>query len=285
MDNKAQSSKHYIFASDFDQTLSYNDSGYVLSELLGIPTKEFERKAQGMAKLNLVQQGGELAYLLLHDPEFHDRVRPEHLREAGKRIRLKENIDFLHRVLETGISGYQFEFYVISAAPIEVIQSALENIVPKDHIFGTQFRYHASGEIAAIEQVTAGYGKVAALDRMQEERQISSDRIVYVGDGSSDVHVMLHVNRRDGFTIAVSENKHLAPIAKRTVLSSNALGVLIPILEEIVGWDRIQIRAFLETQGFLIQEWDKVSTDVVTIRDNGPTYLSSAIAKAEGASV
>jgi len=282
---KLQSVKHYIFASDFDQTLSYNDSGYVLSELLGIPTKEFERKAQGMAKLNLVQQGGELAYLLLHDPEFHDRVRPEHLHEVGKRIRLKENIDFLHRVLESGIDGHRFEFYVISAAPVEVIQSALEGIVPKDHIFGTQLRYNSSGEIVSIEGVTAGYGKVAALDRIQSDLQVSSDRIVYVGDGSSDVHVMLHINRRDGFTIAVSENRHLAPIAKRTVLSANALGVLIPILEEIVGWERAQIRAFLETRGFVIQEWDKVSTDVVTIRDNTPGTLAAGLAQAEAARV
>jgi 2-hydroxy-3-keto-5-methylthiopentenyl-1-phosphate phosphatase len=282
---KLQPAKHYIFASDFDQTLSYNDSGYVLSELLGIPTREFERKAQGMAKLNLVQQGGELAYLLLHDPEFHDRVRPEHLREVGKRIRLKENIDFLQRVLDKGIAGYRFEFYVLSAAPVEVIQSALENIVPRDHIYGTQFRYHPSGEIAAIEQVTAGYGKVAALDRLQNDLQISSDRVVYVGDGSSDVHVMLHVNRRDGFTIAVSKNKHIAPIARRTVLSANALGVLIPILEEIVGWDRTQIRAFLESQGFVIQEWDKVSTDVVMIRDNTPANLEIPILRAEDAHV
>jgi 2-hydroxy-3-keto-5-methylthiopentenyl-1-phosphate phosphatase len=280
---KYGSNKHYIFASDFDQTLSYKDSGYVLAELLGIPTTEFERKAEGMAKLNLVQQGGELAYLLLHDPEFHDRVRPEHLREVGKRIRLKENIEFLHRVLETGIAGYRFEFYVTSAAPVEVIQSALENIVPADHIFGTQFRYHPSGEIAAIEKVTAGYGKVTALDRIQELTQVSSDRIVYVGDGSSDVHVMLHVNRRDGFTIAVSENKHLAPIAKRTVLSQNALGVLIPILEDIVGWERAQIRAFLETQGFVIQEWDKVATDVLTIRDSSTTNLSNEAIRVEGA--
>jgi len=280
---KHRSNKHYIFASDFDQTLSYNDSGYVLAELLGIPTTEFERKAEGMAKLNLVQQGGELAYLLLHDPEFHDRVRPEHLGEAGKRIRLKENIEFLHRVLETGIAGYRFEFYVTSAAPVEVIQSALENIVPADHIFGTQFRYHPSGEIAAIERVTAGYGKVIALDRIQELTQVSSDRVVYVGDGSSDVHVMLHVNRRDGFTIAVSENKHLAPIAKRTVLSQNALGVLIPILEDIVGWERAQIRAFLETQGFVIQEWDKVATDVLTIRDSSTTNLSNEAIRVEGA--
>jgi hypothetical protein len=28
--------KHYLLASDFDQTLSFNDSGLVLSELLGV---------------------------------------------------------------------------------------------------------------------------------------------------------------------------------------------------------------------------------------------------------
>src|SRR2546423_5123614 len=128
--------KRYIFASDFDQTLSFNDSGYVLSEMLGIPTADFERKAEGMARLNLVQQGAELAYLLLHDPEFHSRVRREHLYEVGRRIRLKEHIELLYRILETGIDGYHFDFYVLSAAPLEVIQSALEGIVPADHIYG-----------------------------------------------------------------------------------------------------------------------------------------------------
>src|SRR5256886_12037382 len=104
--------KRYIFASDFDQTLSFNDSGYVLSEMLGIPAAEFERKALGMARLNLVQQGAELAYLLLHDPEFHSRVRKEHLYEVGKKIRLKNDIALLYEILESGIPGYHFDFYV-----------------------------------------------------------------------------------------------------------------------------------------------------------------------------
>src|ERR1700756_5813933 len=118
--------KRYIFASDFDQTLTFNDSGYVLAELVGIPTEEFERKAKGMAKINLVQQGAELAYLLLHDPEFKERVRKEHLYEVGKRIRLKENIALLYQILDSGIPGYHFDFYILSAAPVEIVQSALE---------------------------------------------------------------------------------------------------------------------------------------------------------------
>src|SRR5215813_4208742 len=108
--------KHYLFASDFDQTLTFNDSGYVLSELVGIPPEEFERKAKCMAKLNLVQQGAELAYLLLHDPEFRSRVRKEHLHEVGKRIRLKENIGLLYKLLNNKIGGYSFDFYVLSAS-------------------------------------------------------------------------------------------------------------------------------------------------------------------------
>src|SRR6202050_4828112 len=99
--------KHYIFASDFDQTLTFNDTGYVLSELVGIPIEEFERKAKGMAKLNLVQQGAELSYLLLHDPEFQAKVRKEHLREVGKRIRLKGDIKLLYQILDAGIDGHQ----------------------------------------------------------------------------------------------------------------------------------------------------------------------------------
>ena len=97
--------KRYLFASDFDQTLTFNDTGYVLSELVGIPTAEFERKAKGMTKLNLVQQGAELSYLLLHDPEFRSKVRREHLIEVGRRIRLKENIDQLYTMLEKVSKG------------------------------------------------------------------------------------------------------------------------------------------------------------------------------------
>jgi hypothetical protein len=37
--------------------LTFNDTGYVLSELVGISLEEFERKAKGMAKLNLVSAG------------------------------------------------------------------------------------------------------------------------------------------------------------------------------------------------------------------------------------
>lgn len=271
--------KRYIFASDFDQTLTFNDSGYVLAELVGISTDEFERKSKGMARINLVQQGAELAYLLLHDPEFRAKVRKDHLREVGKRIRLKSDIKLLYHLLESGIDGHQFDFFVLSAAPVEIVRSALEDIVPPDHIYGTEFLYTPSGEIDTIVRATAGYGKVAVLDNLLLQRVAGPDHVVYTGDGSSDIHVMLHINARDGLTIAVSESRNVSQIAKRTVLSTSALAVLAPILEEIAGWERYRIRSFFEMNGMLIQEWERVRTDWLTVLPAAvPTPTESVIA-------
>jgi phosphoserine phosphatase len=263
---KSHTTRQYLLASDFDQTLSFHDTGIVLSEWLGIAG--FHAKVAGLSRLNLVQQGGELAYLLRHDPAYRC-VRKEHLVEVGRRIRLKRNIGPLTWFLAHGVDGHRFDFYVISAAPEEVVQSALQGVVPPDHIIATRFSYDPqSGEIASIVRVPAGYGKVAAVDELQCRLSLPSDRVVYVGDGSSDIHLMLHLNHRSGFTIAVSEAKYIAQIAMRTIVSDDALSVLVPILEERAGYEPSQIRALFEEHGFLIQEWDKVRTDWLTIQES-----------------
>src|SRR5215204_2686510 len=92
MEGTTAMTKHYLLVSDFDQTLSFNDSGRLLSEMLGIPG--FDAKVAGLSRLNLVQEGAELAYLLRHDPEYR-RVRQADLVEVGRRVRLKRNIALL----------------------------------------------------------------------------------------------------------------------------------------------------------------------------------------------
>ena len=257
--------KHYLLASDFDQTLSFNDSGLVLSELLGI--SGFEERVAGLARSNLVQQGGELAYLIRHDPEFRG-VRREHLVEAGRRVRLKTAIPALVDFMERGTAGYRFSFFVISAAPREIVISALDGVVPPERIYGTELEFDArSGEVRAIKRVPAGYGKVAVLDELGQRLGVAPDRIVYVGDGSSDVHVMLHVNNHDGFTIAVSENKQLARIAKSTVLSENAFSIMVPILDQLFHWRSRDIRELFEGYGLALSEWEKDRTDRVKVSE------------------
>lgn len=257
-----QPRRRYLLASDFDKTLSlHDDSGAILSEMIGIPG--FDTKVERLATSHLIQQGGELAYLLVHDPDYRG-VRRQHLQEVGRRIRLKRNLALLQPLL-TAAEGHDIAFHVISAAPEELICAALEGIVDPTHIHGTRFVYTPEGAIESVVHVTAGYGKVAVLDEVQTQLGIGADRIIYVGDGCSDVHVMLHVSHRNGYTIGVSETRSVAQIARRTVLGDDALGIVVPILEDLYGWDAGRIRGLFESQQLAIREWSKGRTDWITI--------------------
>jgi HAD superfamily phosphoserine phosphatase-like hydrolase len=270
--------RHYLLASDFDQTLSFNDSGLVLSELLGV--RGFAERVAGLARSNLVQQGGELAYLIRHDPEFRG-VRREHLVETGRRVRLKGAIPALIGVLAQGLEDCRFSFYIISAAPREIVCAALEGVVARDHIYGTELEFdEPSGEVRTIARVPAGYGKVAVIEELQQRLAVPSDRVIYVGDGSSDVHVMLHVNNHDGFTIAVSDNRQLARIARSVVLSDNAFSIMLPVLDQVLGWRLREIRALLERHGLTLQAWEKARTDRVQIGASTVVAVTSAASAA-----
>jgi len=143
-------------------------------------------------------------------------------------------------------------------------------VVPHDRIFGTELDYDAAtGEVRSVRRVPAGYGKVAVLEEIESRLGIVPDRTIYVGDGSSDVHVMLHVNNRDGFTIAVSENRLLARIARSTVLSDNAFSIMAPVLERVLHWNTGEIRSLFEANGLALQTWEKARTDRITLRDTG----------------
>jgi predicted HAD superfamily phosphohydrolase len=158
--------------------------------------------------------------------------------------------------------------YVVSAAPGEIIQSALDGMIPAERIVGTSFRYdEATGEVQPSGRAVAGWGKIAVLEELRRWLGTSHDRIIYVGDGSSDLPVMMHVNQHDGLTIAVSENPYITHIARRTVLSDNAMSVLVPILEEILRWDSAKIRRLFASHGLILREWDKMRTDWLTIEE------------------
>jgi phosphoserine phosphatase len=266
--------KQYLLASDFDQTLSFNDSGMLLSELIG--ASRFLEKVEGLSKIHLVQQGAELSYLILHDPEFR-RIRREQLHQTGKLVRLKLNVKQFARALDTLDENYKIHFHVITAAPQEIAESALEGILPPDHIHGTRFRYDsATGEVQSIVRAPAGYGKVAVLEELREQLGISHDHVIYMGDGSSDLPVMMHVNHFDGLTIAVSETKHITRVAKRTILSDNTMSVLVPVLEDVFRWESARIRRTFAGFGLTLREWDKTRTDTLTIQESAaPVAVAS----------
>ena len=69
----------------------------------------------------------------------------------------------------------------------------------------------------------------------------------------------------------------MTQIARRTVLGDDALCVPAPILEEVAGWDPQRFRALFASQGFVLQEWEKVRTDSLTIRGTGAAGSQVAV--------
>jgi hypothetical protein len=41
--------------------------------------------------------------------------------------------------------------------------------------------------------------------------------------------------------------------------------VLVPILEDILGYDSVRIRTLFESHGFVLHDWGKACTDSLTI--------------------
>ena len=211
-----------LVASDFDQTLSFNDSGTRAQRphwRVGL-----RRESRG-PRAQQPRAAGRRAGV-------PDSPRPRASRRAARASRGNRTAGApaqqhpaLVDVLSHGIDGHRFSFFVISAAPREVIQSALEGIVaPRSHHrhrAGVR-RSHRRGarRSAACRPATA---RSRCVEELEARLGVAPDRSIYVGDGSSDVHVMLHVNNRAGHTIAVSENQQLARIAKSTVLERRCL--------------------------------------------------------------
>ncbi|OGW74972.1 MAG: hypothetical protein A2Z72_07595 [Omnitrophica bacterium RBG_13_46_9] len=253
-----------LFISDFDKTLSTGDVGYILSAKLGVPAQAFDRKIEEIQRRNIVQLGGELAHLITRDPDYFGKVSKDLLYEVGKEIKLKKGVPELMNILTGGIDNYSFSPYIVSAAPKECIEKAVERVFPVENIYGTNFIYK-NGIVQDVERTNAGHAKVATLDMLKLKENVPRNAIVYVGDGSSDVHVMLHVLSYSGYTITVSPAPYMGHICRRSVISDNVLSVLVPILEDMLKYDQEKVRAYFEGRGHPILEWNRADTEWLDI--------------------
>jgi len=257
--------KKLLFVSDFDKTLSVGDVGYILSAKLGISDEKFNQKIEEIKRKNIVQLGGELAHLIAKDPDYSGKVDKDLLYQVGREVGLKRGVKDLMRILGEGIDNNLFSTYIVSAAPKECVEKAVEEILPVDNVFGTTFIYNDKGIVLDVERTNAGHAKVATLDMLKEKENVPRNSIIYVGDGSSDVHVMLHVMAYDGYTITVSPSPYMGHICRRSVISENVLSLLVPILEDLLEYDHEQVRAYFEGRGHPILEWNRADTEWLDI--------------------
>jgi hypothetical protein len=61
------------------------------------------------------------------------------------------------------------------------------------------------------------------------------------------------------------------------VLSDNAFSIMVPILEQVLGWGVGDIRSLFESNGLTLHEWEKARTDRVTVRES-PVTPGEAVA-------
>lgn len=251
----------YLFVTDFDKTLSIDDAGLLLSLKLGLTRAEFEKKIKHLKEKNLTKSGAEVPYLILHDPDFKGRVNRNLLRKVGKEIRLKKHLPELMSILKQGIRGNRFFPHVISAAPQDVLEKALEGILPPENIHGTTFEYDERGFVRDVKKAAAGAGKVEVLDTVRKRERIPLDRTIYVGDGFSDMYIIMYVRAHHGYTIAVTPSSFLSHICKKTVISNDSLSLLAPILEDILGFSHEEVQSFYEKIGHPLQTWEKAKVE------------------------
>jgi 2-hydroxy-3-keto-5-methylthiopentenyl-1-phosphate phosphatase len=255
----------HLFISDFDKTLSFDDGGYLLSESIGISREEFDRKVLDLANKSFLQQGAELSYLIENDPDYQGKITKMDFFEIGKKIKLKDHVRELVSILSKGIDNSRFMFFVNSAAPREMIVASLQDILDEENIFGTEFEFDEQEVSTRIKNVNAGYGKVRTLDMLHKKEKVPYDKIFYVGDGVSDINVMLHLRSLDGYSISASKSEYLGHIARRSVISDDALAFLIPVLEDILSYDVQKIRKFFLDRELIIQDWTRSQIDLITI--------------------
>lgn len=256
--------KKILFATDFDKTLSVGDIGYILSAKVGVSPERFDQKIEEIKRRNIVQLGGELAHLIVRDPDYAGKVNKDLLYEVGKEIKLKKGVPELMKILSEGVDNFRFSTYIVSAAPKECIEKAVENIVPVENVYGTTFIYK-NDIVQDIERTNAGHAKVATLDMLKEKENVPRNAIIYVGDGSSDVHVMLHIMSYSGYTITVSPSPYMGHICRRSVISDNVLALLVPILEDMLKYDQERVRAYFEGREHPILEWNRTDTEWLDI--------------------
>jgi HAD superfamily phosphoserine phosphatase-like hydrolase len=262
--NTSKMNKKILFVSDFDKTLSTGDVGYILSSKLGISPDEFDHKIEEIKRRNIVQLGGELAHLIIRDPDYIGKVSRDLLYEVGEEVELKKGVTELMNILAGGIDNHDFSTYIVSAAPKECVEKAVAHIVPVENILCTTFLYD-NGIVQDVERTNAGHAKVSTIDMLKQKENVPRDAIIYVGDGSSDVHVMLHIKSYNGYTITVSPAPYMGHICRRSVISDNVLSILVPILSDLLKYDQEMIRGFFESRGHTILEWNRADTEWLDI--------------------
>ncbi len=208
---------------DFDGTLSTTDmQDYGLIPEFGMEPKNFWPIANQWSIDNGADQvTGSMYFFVKTAREMGIKLTRENFRNAGKKIVYFKGVEqWFDRMTEYGKKlDLEIEHYIISAGYEEIIEGCKIYKYFKD-VFGCSFAYGIDGtpvwparvinystKTQYLSKINKGLGKLE--DRLvnefmpDEERPIPFRRMIYFGDGSTDIPSMKLTKERNGTAIAV----------------------------------------------------------------------------------
>lgn len=234
---------------DFDGTLSTTDmQNFGLIPLLGMKPKAFWKEANQWSIDNQADQiTGSMYYFIKTATEKGINLCREKLREMGEKIEYFEGVlEWFDRISVYGFSlGLDVEHYIISAGYEEIIEGSKIRKYFKDS-FGCSFAYdecdrpiwparvvNYSTKTQYLSKINKGLKKNddTAVNEFvpDNKRHIPYSRIIYFGDGMTDIPCMKMTKERGGNAIAVYRPKsglHKKNAIK--LLSDNRVNFALP---------------------------------------------------------
>lgn len=222
---------------DFDGTLSTTDmQDYGLIPEFGMKPKEFWPIANQWSVDNGADQvTGSMYFFVKTAREIGIKLTRENFRKAGQNIIYFKGVEeWFDRMTTYGKDlNLQVEHYIISAGYEEIIEGCKIYKYFKN-VFGCSFAYGEDGtpvwparvinystKTQYLSKINKGLGKLE--DRLvnefmpDEERPIPFRRMIYFGDGSTDIPSMKLTKERNGTAIAVYNPKDTATSKKKAL--------------------------------------------------------------------
>jgi 2-hydroxy-3-keto-5-methylthiopentenyl-1-phosphate phosphatase len=213
---------------DFDGTLAPgNMHEHSLLPVLGIKKEKFWSESNKMAKDH--NMSGILSYmfLTLDKAKTHNHsIKRKSFSDHGKNIRLFKGLNNYFKSINKYAKRQKvsIEHYIISSGLKEIIEGTSIRKQFK-YIFASEFMYNVDG-IASWPALAIDYtNKTQYLFRINKgilnswdndkinkytpeaDRPIPFSRIIYIGDGETDIPAMKMVNFQGGYSIAVYDPK------------------------------------------------------------------------------
>ena len=208
---------------DFDETLSTTYmQDYVLIPKLGYKPDEFWKLANAWSAKNKVDMvTGSMYYFTKVAKEKGINLTREYLAECGRMIVFFKGVeDWFSRINKYGkFLDLDIEHYIISSGYEEIIEGCGIRKFFKD-VFGCAFAFgddglpvwparvvNYSAKVQYLSKINKGLGKYddKAVNEYtpDDKRRIPYSRIIYFGDGMTDIPSMKMVKIRNGTAIAI----------------------------------------------------------------------------------